>query len=88
MEIFLYRGKDFETKIFPKISVKIHMIVLHQMIKLSRHKNLSNQWMSAMSCKIGEYMARRKILMNQRTSSYFKYIYIEFTTMCDYEQKE
>ena len=21
--------------------------------------------------------------MNQRTSSYFKYIYIEFTTMCD-----
>ena len=59
------------------------MIVLHRMIKLSRHKNLNNQWMSAMSCKIGEYMARRKILMNQRTSSYFKYIYIEFTTMCD-----
>ena len=25
--------------------------------------------------------------MNQRTSSYFKYIYIEFTTMCDYEKK-
>ena len=64
------------------------MIVLHRMIKLSRHKNLNNQWMSAMSCKIGEYMDRRKILMNQRTSSYFKYIYIEFTTMCDYEQKE
>ena len=36
-----------------------------------------------MSCKIGEYMDRRKIIMNQRTSLYFKYIYIEFTTMCD-----
>ena len=59
------------------------MIVLHRMIKLSRHKNLNNQWMSVMSCKIGEYMDRRKILMNQRTSLYFKYIYIEFTTMCD-----
>ena len=88
MEVFCVQRKDFETKIFPKISVKIHMIVLHQMIKLSWHKNLNNQWMSAMGCKIGEYMARRKILMNQRTSSYFKYIYIEFTTMCDYEQKE
>ena len=53
------------------------------MIKLSRHKNLNNQWMSVMSCKLGEYMDRRKTLMNQRTSSYFKYIYIEFTTMCD-----
>ena len=42
--------------------------------------------MSAMHSKIGEYMARRTILMNQKTSSYFKYIYIEFTTMCDYEQ--
>ena len=61
----------------------MHMIVLHRMIKLSWHKNLNNQWMSVMSCKIGEYMDRRKILMNQRTSSYFKYIYIEFTTMCD-----
>ena len=59
------------------------MIVLHRMIKLSRHKNLNNQWMSVMSCKIGEYMDRRKILMNQRTSLYSKYIYIEFTTMCD-----
>ena len=63
------------------------MIVLHLIIKLLWHKNLNNQWMSVMSCKIGEYMARRKILMNQRTSSYFKYIYIEFTTMCDYEKK-
>ena len=58
------------------------------MIKLLWHKNLRNQLMSAMRSKIGEYMDRRKILMNQRTSSYFKYIYIEFTTMCDYEQKE
>ena len=44
--------------------------------------------MSAMRSKIGEYMARRTILMNQKTSSYFKYIYIELTTMCDYEQTE
>ena len=44
--------------------------------------------MSVMCSKIGEYMARRTILMNQKTSSYFKYIYIEFTTMCDYEQTE
>ena len=34
MEGFFVQRKDFETKIFPKISVKIHMIVLHQMIKL------------------------------------------------------
>ena len=64
------------------------MIMLHLMIQLSWHKNLSNQWMSAISCKIGEYMARRIILMNQKTSLYFKYIDIELTTMCDYEQTE
>ena len=58
------------------------------MIKLSWHKNLRNQLMSAMRSKIGEYMARRTILMNQKTSSYFKYIYIQLTTMCDYEQTE
>ena len=41
--------------------------------------------MSVMHSKIGEYMDRRTILMNQKKSSY---IYIQLTTMCDYEQTE
>ena len=79
---------EMKWKIFPKISVKIHMIALHLMIKLSWHKNLRNQLMSVMRSKIGEYMARRIISMNQKTSSYYTYIYIQSTTICDYEQTE
>ena len=38
--------------------------------------------MSVMRRKIGEYMNRRTILMNQKTSSYFKYIFILNLLLC------
>ena len=60
------------------------MIMLNVTIQKSCHKNLINKLMSVISSKIGEYMARRIILMNQKTGLYLKDIYIDLTTMCHY----